>query len=170
MTYRGTVYPWQCDHIGHLNVMWYVGKFDEASWYLMAAVGITPSYMRDEQRGMAGVQQNITYKRELLAGAIVEIRSHIVSVGERKLSWVHEMRDAENDEVCAICELTAVHMDRVARRATPFPPNVKRLAQELLGSRAFDTVLRNRRRTIIVPGGLCRAETLFEGCAPASVR
>jgi acyl-CoA thioester hydrolase len=21
-TYRGTVYPWQCDHVGHMNVMW----------------------------------------------------------------------------------------------------------------------------------------------------
>lgn len=21
VTYRGTVYPWQCDHMGHMNVM-----------------------------------------------------------------------------------------------------------------------------------------------------
>jgi hypothetical protein len=21
-TYRGTVYPWQCDHVGHMNIMW----------------------------------------------------------------------------------------------------------------------------------------------------
>jgi acyl-CoA thioesterase FadM len=26
-TYRGAVYPWHCDHMGHMNVMWYVGKF-----------------------------------------------------------------------------------------------------------------------------------------------
>ena len=31
VTYRGTVYPLHCDHMGHMNVMWYVGKFDEAS-------------------------------------------------------------------------------------------------------------------------------------------
>ena len=24
-TYRGIVYPWHCDHMGHKNVMWYVG-------------------------------------------------------------------------------------------------------------------------------------------------
>jgi acyl-CoA thioester hydrolase len=28
LTTRGTVYPWRCDHMGHMNVMWYVGKFD----------------------------------------------------------------------------------------------------------------------------------------------
>jgi len=25
-TYRGTVYPWQCDHVGHMNIMWYAGN------------------------------------------------------------------------------------------------------------------------------------------------
>ena len=40
-TYRGTVYPWQCDHVGHMNIMWYVGKFDEANWNLFARLGPT---------------------------------------------------------------------------------------------------------------------------------
>jgi acyl-CoA thioester hydrolase len=31
LAYRGTIYPWHCDHMGHMNVMWYVGKFDEAT-------------------------------------------------------------------------------------------------------------------------------------------
>ncbi len=72
-TYRGTVYPWQCDHVGHMNIMWYVGKFDEANWNLFARVGLTPTYLRESGCGMAGVQQNITYSRELLAGDIVEV-------------------------------------------------------------------------------------------------
>ncbi len=118
--------------MGHMNVMYYVAKFDEASWHLLAAIGITPSYMRETQSGMAGVQQNITYKRELFPGAIVEIRSHIISIAERKMTWSHEMRDAENDEVCAICELTGVHIDRASRRARPFLPNVRAMADALL--------------------------------------
>ncbi|MCK1713897.1 MULTISPECIES: hypothetical protein [unclassified Bradyrhizobium] len=27
-TNRGTVYPWQCDHVGHMNIIWHVGKLD----------------------------------------------------------------------------------------------------------------------------------------------
>jgi len=60
-TYRGMVYPWHCDHMGHMNVMWYVGKFDEATWNLFAAVGITTAFLKENRRGMAAVQQNITY-------------------------------------------------------------------------------------------------------------
>jgi len=81
-TYRGTVYPWQCDHVGHMNIMWYVGKFDEANWNLIARLGLTPSYLRESGRGMAAVQQNITYKRELLAGDIVE-RGELLDVLDR---------------------------------------------------------------------------------------
>ena len=29
-TYRGVIYPWQCDHQGHLNTAQYVGIFDSA--------------------------------------------------------------------------------------------------------------------------------------------
>jgi len=57
ITYRGTVYPWQCDHMGHMNVMWYVGKFDGATWQLFSALGLTPAFLRRENRGMAAVDQ-----------------------------------------------------------------------------------------------------------------
>ena len=42
VTYLGTVYPWQCDHVGHMNVMWYVRKFDEATWNFFHQLGLTP--------------------------------------------------------------------------------------------------------------------------------
>lgn len=132
LTYRGAVYPWHCDNMGHMNVMWYVGKFDEASWHLFAAIGITPSYMRDTQSGMAGVQQNIAYKREILAGAIVEVRSHILRIAEKKIVYVHEMLDAQNGEVCAVCELTVVQINRTTRRASSIPSEVRTRADALL--------------------------------------
>jgi acyl-CoA thioester hydrolase len=43
-----------------MNVMWYVGKFDEASWQLFAAMGLSRSRMQKENRGVAGVEQHIT--------------------------------------------------------------------------------------------------------------
>jgi acyl-CoA thioester hydrolase len=124
-TYRGTVYPWQCDHVGHMNIMWYVGKFDEANWNLFARLGLTPSYLRSSGRGMAAVQQNITYRRELLAGDIVEIRSALLEVREKSIRFLHEMTNAETGEIAASCEITGVHMDRQARKAAPFSNEVR---------------------------------------------
>ena len=75
VTYRGTVYPWHCDHMNHMNVMWYVGKFDEATWNLFALCGLSPAVLRETGRCMVAVKQEIAYKRELLAGDTVTIRS-----------------------------------------------------------------------------------------------
>jgi acyl-CoA thioester hydrolase len=127
-TYRGTVYPWQCDHVGHMNIMWYAGKFDEANWNFFARVGLTPSYLRAHDRGLAAVQQNIAYKRELLAGDIVEVRSTLLELGEKSIRFAHEMRNAESGEIAATCEITGVYMDRRARRSAPFPADIRSAA------------------------------------------
>ena len=131
-TYRGTVYPWQCDHVGHMNIMWYVGKFDEANWNFFAQLGLTPSYLRESGRGMAAVQQNITYKRELLAGDIIEISSHLLEIGEKSIRFQHEMRNAETGEIVATCEITGVHMDRKARKSTIFASAIREAAARYL--------------------------------------
>jgi acyl-CoA thioester hydrolase len=131
-TYRGTVYPWHCDHMGHMNVMWYVGKFDEATWNLFAAIGATTAYLRDNQRAMAAVQQNITYRRELLAGDTVCVRSAFVEMREKVARFVHEMRNAQTGEVAAICEITGVHMNAQIRKSCPFPEDILERGRTML--------------------------------------
>lgn len=54
------VYPWQCDHLGHMNVMWYVGKFDEATWQGLTMLGLTPSFLREQNRGMGETVRAVT--------------------------------------------------------------------------------------------------------------
>jgi len=124
ITYRGVVYPWQCDHVGHMNVMWYVGKFDEATWQFFATFGLSPSYLREQGRGMAAVQQNIAYKRELRAGDVVSIRTGALEVKEKAIRFLHEMRNDETGEIAATAEMTGVHLDTVRRKSCPFPEHV----------------------------------------------
>ena len=131
-TYKGTVYPWHCDHMGHMNVMWYVGKFDEATWHVFARIGLTPSRLLEGERGMAAEQQNNTYKRELIAGDIVEVESRILEVREKVLRFSHEMRNAETGEIAAVCELTGVYMDRRLRKSCAFPDEIRKMAEALV--------------------------------------
>jgi acyl-CoA thioester hydrolase len=128
LTYRGAVFAWHCDHMGHMNVMWYVGKFDEASWNFLASIGISPSYMREEMRGMVAVEHKVSYKRELLAGDIVEVHSFIREVREKAILFTHEMRNGQTGEVAALCEFTGVHIDRKVRKACAFSPEMRAAA------------------------------------------
>jgi len=85
LTYRGAVYPWHCDHVGHMNVMYYTGKFDEATWNFFALLGVTPKFLRENGRGMAAVEQKTRYLSELHAGDIVTIRSRLLLLEGKKI-------------------------------------------------------------------------------------
>ena len=101
MTYRGVVYPWQCDHMNHMNVMWYTGKFDEASWQLLSSLGLSRSRLSSEGSGMAAVEQHIQYKRELRAGDPITIRSAVLQVKDKSIWLSHEMRNDDTGDVAA---------------------------------------------------------------------
>ena len=133
-TYRGAVYPWHCDEMGHMNVMWYVGKFDEATRHFFHAIGLTSAFLRENKRGMAAVQQDITYKRELLAGDTVAVRSTLLEVREKVAKFVHEMRHAQSGEIAAICVLTGVSIDAQTRKSVAFPADIVERARGLVGT------------------------------------
>jgi acyl-CoA thioester hydrolase len=132
ITYRGVVYPWQCDHVGHMNVMFYVGKFDEATWQMFHQIGVTPSYLRDNQRGVAAVRQNITYRRELRAGDVITIYTGVLEMHERVIRFYHEMHNDESGEIAATVVITGIHMDTQARAACPFPEEIVSRGEQMI--------------------------------------
>ena len=74
-TYRGAIYPF------------------------FATIGITAAFLKANSRGMAAVQQNITYKRELHAGETVMVRSTFLEVREKLARFVHI--DSQTRKSCA---------------------------------------------------------------------
>ena len=124
ITYRGSVYPAQCDHMGHMNVMWYVGKFDEATWNFFTGLGISPSFLRDNARGMAAVDQHITYTSELVAGDIITIHTRLVEMAAKVIKFRHEMYNGETGDAVAATDLIAIHTDTKTRKSTAFPDHI----------------------------------------------
>jgi len=136
VTYRGAVSASHCDHIGHMNIVAYGAKFDEANWVFFCEIGLTPSYLRSPHHGMAGVQQNISYKKELFAGDVIEISTQVLEVTEKRMCVRHEMRNIETGAVAAVSDITSVHLDKGAHKSCPLPAAVRQAAEALLaGSR-----------------------------------
>ena len=132
ITYRGMVHQWHCDHMGHMNVMWYVGKFDEATWNLAATMGMTAQYLRDAKRGMAAVDQRISYRREALAGDVIVVRSALLELKPKSVRFVHEMFRGDGGDHLSTMMVTGVHIDIVARKSTQFEPQIYGLTQPKL--------------------------------------
>ena len=121
ITYRGTVYPWHCDHMNHMNVMWYVGKFDEATWQFFSSIGLSRSRLSKEGTGMAAVEQRIEYKCELHAGDLITIRSAALEITEKSIRFCHEMSNDETGELAARTILVAFTSTPQPGSRGPFP-------------------------------------------------
>jgi len=132
ITYRGVIHPWHCDIMGHMNVVWYMSKFDEAAWQFAAMLGLNNEYFKTKHRGMAALQQNITYKSELVAGNTVTIRSGVLEMKEKIVRIIHEMRNDATGEIAAVMVLTVVHFDTKKRKSCPFPLSVKKHSRDLI--------------------------------------
>ena len=141
-TYRGVVYPWMIDHVGHMNVQFYTARFDEATWQFLAQLGLTPSFLTRSHRSAVAVDQRTQYKREVVAGSLVHVVSELLSLGRTSIRFVHRMYDSETDEQVAETELVGVYFDTDIRAATPLPAAVHRRADQM----------RLPRPDLLVPG------------------
>ena len=135
-TYRGVVYPWQMDHMDHMNVQFYTARFDEATWHLFAALGMTTSYFKANRRGMAALEQRTLYKRELHAGALIRISSELLEMKPKTIRFLHRMYDTESEEEVATTELVGAHIDTGARKAVAFPDDIVKRQAGFVAARA----------------------------------
>jgi len=131
ITYRGIVYPWHCDHMGHMNVMWYAGKFDEACWQLLAMVGLDAPRFAKDGCGMAAVEQHIQYKRELRPGDAITIQSAVLEVKDKSIHMLHKMVHDVSGDIAATTVVVGVHIDARIRKAIRLPEEVRQRAMEM---------------------------------------
>lgn len=133
ITFQGTVYPWQCDHMGHMNVQFYVSMFDQAGWNTFSQMGLTMKFFKESGRGMAAIEQNIKYKKELIPGQNVFIESAIEEMREKVVIINHAMFDTDQN-VAAECRLVGVHLDAVKRKSIAFPDQILKRVNELMNA------------------------------------
>jgi acyl-CoA thioester hydrolase len=124
-TFRGVVYPWHCDHQGHMNTMHYVGMFDQAFWHHMSALGFTRDYMDRKHGGFVDVRDTIEYKSEDCVCSLVVFDSWIIKIGYTSLKAFLRMRFIETEELAATSEKISVYFDLEARSKAPFPDDLR---------------------------------------------
>jgi acyl-CoA thioester hydrolase len=124
ITHRGCVYPIDCDHMGHLNVASYVNKFDQATWNFFADLGLSRDYLERNGIGLAAVQQNTSYQRELMPGDVLTVRTALVELAGKKIRFRHEMTNGVSGDVAAVMELLAICIDADTRKSRPFPDEI----------------------------------------------
>lgn len=124
-TYRGTVFPWQCDFFDHMNVQFFVAKFDEATWQFWAHIGFTAAFFKSEKRSVVAMEQHIRYYRSCFAGDLIMVKSELLEVRRKSIRFRHKMYNVLTDELVAEVEYVSVHIYTPTRQSCEFTPEIK---------------------------------------------
>ncbi|MGO9769499.1 MAG: acyl-CoA thioesterase [Roseiarcus sp.] len=129
-TYRGVVFPWLADQMRHLTTSRYLEMFDVGSYHLAHRLGL--AYDASTNMGLADVRHEIDYKAEAPVGALVLIRSGVVSVGRTSFRARHVMTDADVKRVHAVLEAVCVRFDLASRKAIELPDDFRARAASVM--------------------------------------
>lgn len=136
--YRGVVFPWMCDHIGHMNVRWYAHHFDDGGFHLWSMAGLSQREMRDRGTQVVVAQTTIKYIRELKAGDLILIRAGFVKVGQKSVVHIAKMYNADTNAYSAWEETVEVFFDPKERKAAPMPEDFReRLTARIVDPESF---------------------------------
>ncbi len=117
--------PQWIDYNGHLNMAYYNVMFDRAIDELWLHLGIGPGYMRERNGSTFTAECHVRYLREIHLGDPVQVSILLVDADEKRLHTFEELRHADEGWLSATSENMTIHIDMTARKAAPFPPDIR---------------------------------------------
>jgi acyl-CoA thioester hydrolase len=131
-TFKGAVLASEYDFASHMNSRMYVSRFDQATWFLLHAIGVTPASMKQQSLRVAIVRQNYQFLEELRGGELVEIKSGFLTVGEKYFRFLHQMYDDETGKMVATCDSVAVQASLESAKSVPLTKALQEKAKRYL--------------------------------------
>jgi acyl-CoA thioester hydrolase len=133
-TFKGAVLASEYDAEAYMNSQMYVSRFDQATWFLLHAVGLTPANIKKQKLRVAIVRQNYQFLAELRGGELVTIRSAFFAVGAKYARFIHQLFDTETSRMVATSDCTAVLASLKTGKGIKLPEGFQRRAKAYLVS------------------------------------
>ena len=131
-TFKGAVLASEYDFASHMNSRMYVSRFDQATWFLLHAIGVTPASMKQQNLRVAMVRQNYQFLEELRGGELVEIKSGFLTVGEKYFRFLHQMYNDVTGSMVATCDSVAVQASLATGKSVPLTEALQEKAKQHL--------------------------------------
>jgi len=129
---RDAVKPSEVDPDNRLALPAAIHRFSAANGHVLAAFGLTPGYMRDNDRGFSTFEFQLGFEHGVRAGDPLTVRSALTHVGNSSMRILHVMIDERSGERVATLEQSGVQLDLAARRPAPLEPELRERALKLL--------------------------------------
>lgn len=123
--FRGVVYPWDCDHLGHMNVQCYTGMFDQAAFHLQHTLGLSPKDLQEAGETAVDAQHTVRFVKEQLAGSLIVVDGALSKIGTKSFTCTYRMRNVETGDVAATTEIVSVYFSTRDRASKEIPAELR---------------------------------------------
>lgn len=131
----GVVTPDQLDATNRMRIELFIGRVSDAvpnmlaSWRNAMTEAVRAADGVARRPGGAVLEYRLIYRGAADLGDLLEVRSAIVSVGEKSYTLIHWILDAATGEVLCTCEAVAVTFDLIARKVLTIPDRFREALQ-----------------------------------------
>ena len=134
-TFKGAVLASEYDAEAYMNSAMYVSRFDQATWFLLQSIGLTPARIKKQKLRVAIVRQSYQFLAELRGGELLTIKSGFFAVGGKYVRFIHQMFNSVTAQMVATSDCTAVLASLKSGRSVALPANLRREAETHLVSK-----------------------------------
>jgi acyl-CoA thioester hydrolase len=128
--------PQWIDYNGHLNMAYYNVMMDRAIDQMWLHLGIGPTYMKERHGSTFTAECHVRYLREIHLGDPVQVTVYLLAADEKRIHTFEELRHATEGWISATSENMTIHIDMNARKAAPFPSDIRARIQAVVDSHA----------------------------------
>lgn len=122
--HRATIIPDYLDAMGHMNVRWYMGLYDEAGWNFFDHIGMSQTYFQTEKKGGFALRQFIQYYAEVRVGETVAIHARVLGRSDKRIYFMLFMLNETQNVLASTFENLGTHADLIKRRSSPLPDHI----------------------------------------------
>jgi acyl-CoA thioester hydrolase len=134
-TFKGAVLASEYDAEAYMNSQMYVSRFDQATWFLLQSIGLTPDRIKKQKLRVAIVRENYQFLAELRGGELLTIKSGFFAVGGKYIRFIHQMFNSVTARMVATSDCTAVLASVTSGKSVSLPSSLRKEAETHLVSK-----------------------------------
>jgi carnitine 3-dehydrogenase len=129
------VAPEWIDYNGHANETSYLRVAGDATDALLRSIGVDAAYV-EAGGSYYTVETHLRHLKEARAEERLNVTTQVLGADEKRLHLFHRVARAGDDELLATVEQMLLHVDTLAGRAAPAPPDVLSRVRRLADAHA----------------------------------
>ncbi len=119
--FLGFTNQWECDHIGHLNAMFYLNRAYHGWAPFATAVNLKSAFQREAVSTLLPREVHLRFHKELRGGSSAEMRGGVLEFTEDSVTLYQELRNPINGELHATYRVILDHVEAKSGKLFPWP-------------------------------------------------